>query len=126
MIRFSIPETLPTLNVLLRAHWRKRGRMQRHVAWLVLAELRKIGALPRTEPLRQVHVRIKRYSSRAPDPDAIDSTAKLLMDSLQPQSRRHPYGLGLIVDDSAHCVVSLHVEHVPKRIARTDVEIEPA
>lgn len=124
MIRFSIAETLPSLNKLLRMHWRKRQRIQRQVAWLVLAALRETGALPRNAPLQRVDIRIKRYSGQALDPDGATSSAKLLLDALQPPSRRHPYGLGLIVDDSASCISSIHVEHVPKRIARTDVEIE--
>lgn len=123
-LQFTIPETLPTVNTLLRLHWRKRGRIQQRVASLAAAELRKLGAIPRTEPLTRVAVRIKRYSSQSPDPDAITSTAKLLLDCLQPASKRHPYGLGLIEDDSHAVIVSLTVEHVGQRVARTDVEIE--
>lgn len=52
------------------------------------------------------------------------STAKLLLDVLQPASKRHPGGLGVIADDSSRCIELPHMEHVPKRIACTDVEIE--
>ncbi len=124
MIRFAIDETLPTVNTLLRLHWAKRQRIARRVQQLVWIELRKQGTLP-ASPLERVRIRVRRYASNAPDPDGMPTTAKLLLDVLQPLSKRHPLGLGVIADDSAACIAALHVEHVPKRVARTEVEIEP-
>jgi hypothetical protein len=125
MIRIAIPETLPTPNVLLRLHWSKRGRIQRRVATMIGGALLQAGWRPGA-PLAAVEVRIRRYSAKQPDPDALPGTAKLILDALQPASKRHPYGLGVIADDSAKCVKALHVEHVGKRQARTEIEIEAA
>lgn len=121
-IRFAIDETLPTLNVLLRLHWSKRQRIARRVQQLVWVELRKQGLLPMV-PMQRARIQVRRFSSNEPDPDGMPSTAKLLLDVLQPMSKRHPLGLGVIVNDDSDSI-TLHVEHVPKRVARTEVEIE--
>lgn len=124
IIRFSIPETLPTLNELLRLHFHKRKRVLQRVQKLTFAALIESGWRPNLAPAKLVRIRMKRYSSREPDPDGKKSTAKLLLDVLQLPSRSCPCGLGVIVDDSSRCIEGIDVDHVPKRIARTDVEIE--
>jgi hypothetical protein len=124
VIRFSIAETLPTLNVLLRLHHRKRKDMLRRVQKLTFVALIESGWRPNHPPAKRVRIRMKRYSGREPDPDGIKSTAKLLLDVLQLSSRSCPCGMGVMVDDSSRCIEDIDVDHVPKRVARTDVEIE--
>lgn len=124
VIRLSIPERLPTVNILIRMHWAKRKALTERVQQWAHIELLKAGWNFRRQPIKQCAVRINRYSSQEPDPDGLRSTAKLLLDVLQPMSKKHPYGLGVIAEDSSKCIASLEVTHVPKRIARTDVEIE--
>lgn len=123
-IRFSIADTLPTLNVLLRLHFRKRKDMLTRVQKLTFAALLESGWRPYHAPAKRVRIRMQRYSGREPDPDGKKSTAKLLLDVLQLPSRSCPCGLGVIVDDSSRCIEDIEVHHVPKRVARTDVEIE--
>lgn len=125
IVAFAIDETLPTVNAMLRLHWRQRTRIAKRVQKLVWIALTKLKLLPMA-PMQRVHIRIKRYSRQAPDPDGLATTAKILLDVLQPCSKRHPHGLGVIADDSSACIASLHVEHVSKRLARTEVEIELA
>jgi hypothetical protein len=108
--------TLPTPNTLLRMHWAKRRRMQRQVCKLVWIALRETG-IRMGAPLDRCRVLVTRYSRRRPDVDAKNGTAKLLLDVLQPSSKRHPEGLGVIADDTDTCIVEFHVE--------TDVVIEP-
>jgi hypothetical protein len=124
VIRFSIPMTMPTPNTLLRMHWAKRRRLQRRVSELVWCALRQAG-IGRADPIDRCRMSLTRYSRRRCDVDALGGTAKLLLDVLQPPSRRHPEGLGVIVDDSPDCVIEFHVEHACGA-HRTDVLIERA
>ncbi len=125
MIRFVIDETLPTINTLLRMHWRKRGVLLSKIQYAVYVALAQSNQLPQGRaPMARCRIRIRRFSRNEPDVDALKATAKLLLDVLQPLSKRHPKGLGLIADDSSACIAELHVEHVPKHMARTEVEIE--
>ena len=121
MIEFSIAETLPTVNVLKRLHWAKVRQIRQRVCRMVAEAT--IGKRP-ASPYTRCRVHIKRYSSQEPDVDAMPTTAKILLDVLQPVSKRCPNGLGIIENDNSACIMELKVEHVPKRIARTDVMIE--
>lgn len=121
-IRLTINETLPTLNTLLRLHWAKRRRIQSRVSQLVWLELRRQG-IRRDIPIAKCRIRIRRYSRRSPDVDSLPSTGKLLLDVLQPSSRTHPQGLGLIADDTPECIVDYQVEHAAGK-NRMDIEIE--
>jgi hypothetical protein len=93
-VRFSVPYLLPPMNRLLRMHWADRRRRLKGLAWDVHLA---VGA--RGQPFARALVEVGRYSIRALDVDALPSTAKLLLDVLQPASKRHPYGLGMIADD---------------------------
>lgn len=114
--------TLPTPNTLMRMHWSRRRRLQRRVCELVWCAMREAGIRPRA-PLGCCRVQITRYSRRRCDVDALHGTGKLLLDVLQPASRRHPEGLGVIADDSPDCIVEYRVEHA-RGGHRTDVMIE--
>lgn len=102
--------TLPTLNVLLRMHWSKRRRLQQEVAWECMRAMR-LASIRADKPMDRCEVRIVRHSRREPDPDGLPGTAKLLLDALQPRSKVHPCGLGLIVDDGPKCIRKLTVQH---------------
>lgn len=120
LLEGSMPIRTPTINELLRMHWRVRGRLQRRVATELFL------ALPRwrpAQPWARARVRIERYSPQQPDADALPGTAKLILDALQPPSKRHPYGLGLIAGDRAG-ELEVEVVHVGRRLKRTDIWVE--
>jgi hypothetical protein len=111
----TIPIRLPTLNTLLRMHWAKRKALLAQVSMFVCAS---VGARSGA-PMARAHVDIKRYSTQEPDVDGMPGTAKLILDVFQPASKRHPCGLGYILDDSSKCI-TLAVTHVKSREKRTD------
>lgn len=115
---FTIPVRVPTLNVLMRMHFRKRHRLLNQLAWHVVAAAGK--APPR--PFQKARVVIERESTQEPDPDGLKASVKSLLDVLQPVSKRHPLGLGFIKDDSADCI-DLEVRHIQGKGARTRVMI---
>jgi hypothetical protein len=122
---FSIPMTLPTLNVMLRMHWSKRRRLQQTVSWEIMRALRLGGWNP-SRPLNRCDVEIVRHSRREPDRDGLASTAKLILDALQPASKTHPCGLGVIREDDSTCIRHLDVRHatsVGRKVERTDIII---
>ena len=101
VIRLAAP--LPLLNVWERMHFTARSKFKTALAWEVLAE---IGRKPAT-PIEVADITVWRHSIRAPDGDNL--IAKALLDVLQPASKRHPYGLGIIAgDDPAHLVLAVH------------------
>lgn len=121
-IRFTIPLTLPTRNVLDRMHWAERGRLRKLISAEVFAAVhphRNYAA----DPFDLCNVTITRYSPKEPDKDGLVGSVKGLLDVLQPVSARHPNGLGLIADDSSACILNLDVRHA-KGKDRTDVVIE--
>jgi hypothetical protein len=68
-------------------------------------------------------VEIWYYSPREPDQDNLNSTAKIILDCLQPISKKHPHGLGFIHDDGSRCLKNLKVHHVSAKEARTVVVV---
>lgn len=122
LIYAEIPIRTPTLNVWQRMHWAKRSRLGRQVATEIWAALG--GKLPE-RPMKKCRIRIERVSTQKPDIDGFFGGLKPLLDALQPVSKRHPYGLGIIVDDNAECIQSLDVQHVAGKAAKTRIWIEP-
>lgn len=108
----SIPLRLPTPNQLLRMHWATRSRLNRTVASEVWAAMAQARIRKPDAPLPYAIVVVERHSSTEPDPDALRGCAKPLLDAIQPASKRHPYGLGLIANDDARSI-ALTVLHVP-------------
>ena len=121
MFAFEIPLRTPTLNDWLRMHWRKRGRASRDISMAVIFACR-----PPRVPLKYCRITIRRESTQEPDRDGLVGGVKPLLDALQPFSKRHPHGLGFIVDDSPRCVLDLVVIHVPGKGRRTHITIEAA
>lgn len=118
-LRLSRPTVL--LNVLLRMHWRAR----RTLAASISSELARQLPLG-LAPFDRACVTITRYSVQEPDYDGAVGGAKLLIDCLLPLSRRHPHGLGLVLDDSPdhmkqHVVTVVVATH---REQRTEILIE--
>lgn len=125
MIRFTIDEALPGQNVLLRMHWAKRNRLRNRVAWLVKAALLapESGYRFGSPPIQRCRVTITRRCRKPLDPDNLPSSAKHALDILQPHSKTHPLGLGVIQDDSKACILELSVLQEPGK-GQTVVEIE--
>lgn len=118
----SMPLRAPTPNELLRMHFRVRGRLQGRVATELFVALGLSRWRPAT-PWARARVRIERYSPQEPDADALPGTAKLILDALQPPSKRHPWGLGVIANDTRGAL-DLEVVHVGRRLQRTDIWVE--
>ena len=93
----TIPILTPTANQLMRLHWSRRRKLLAEVAWYI-----RTNARPPTEPFAKARVTVHRNitgNSPGLDPDGERMVAKLILDALQPMSRRHPHGLGFIAGD---------------------------
>lgn len=76
-------------------------------------------------PLHRVRVDIVRYGRGLLDDDNLPSCAKMLLDVMQPRSKRCPDGLGIIYsDDPEHCKTSVTQHRVGKGQVRMTVRIE--
>ena len=70
-------------------------------------------------------VTITRLSSVEPDPDAVQFV-KPILDALQPASKRHPYGIGVIVDDSAkHITLRTAWKRCAPKAGGVRIEVKP-
>src|SRR5882762_6843579 len=124
VVEFVIPRLLPTMNWYLRAHWAVRRKVARTIAWEILAAL---GGRRPAELIDPALVTVERICVRAPDDDNLTAGCKILLDALCPLSATHPYGLGIIRDDSpAHCTLVTFATLVGQ-LSRTAtrVRIEP-
>lgn len=118
----EIPVRTPTLNVWQRLHWGKRRQISKQIAteiWLALG-----GRLPE-RPMKHCRITVERVSTKEPDPDSLVAGLKPLLDALQPAGKRHPYGLGIIADDTRECVGMPKVVHVPGKASKTRIWIDP-
>lgn len=83
----------PSQNQLLRMHWAQKKRRRDELAWLIVAA----GAKPEGGPMARARVKLTRMTTgKAPDPDNLTASAKLVLDALQQAS--------VIVDDSPECI----------------------
>lgn len=119
----EIPIRTPTLNEWQRMHWARRGRLGRQVAKEIWAALG--GKLPE-RPFKKCRIRVERVSTKEPDFDGIVGSLKTILDALQPPSKRHPYGLGIIADDNRECIGTPEVLHVAGKASKTRIWIEAA
>ena len=99
-VQISLPFLLPTLNEQKRKyrHFRVYNRLVREIA----QSIRYLNGI-RTPPVpyEYAQVIVVRWTSGTfPDVDNLYGSCKPLLDVLQPCSTRHPWGLGLIRDDS--------------------------
>lgn len=76
-MKLELPLT-PTLNALLRMHWRKRGRLKRDYAWDLRSQLP-----PNFGPLSFPRVQVTRVACGVePDGDNLAGGQKLVLDAL--------------------------------------------
>lgn len=125
VIDLEIPVRTPTLNDWQRMHWSRRQRLARAIAAEVWVAMTRAGIRRPDQPLKRCRIEIDRESTQEPDEDGLKGGMKPLLDALQWPSRRHPYGVGLIADDSPRCVIGLEANHVPGKGSRTRIRIFP-
>lgn len=97
-IVITIPRLAPLLNRYRAMHWTMRRRETG--IWAQEMNVALIGQRP-AQPIAKSAVTIYRHSTHEPDMDGLVASAKIILDVLQPPSKRHPYGLGIIADDKA-------------------------
>jgi hypothetical protein len=117
----EIPWLTPTPNQWQRMHFRAKRR--------VLEQLAQLTAVTRPHlvhrALTRARITVTRYSSVAPDPDAV-TFVKPILDMLQRPSKRHPYGIGAIVDDDSKTVeLVTEWKPCPPKLGRVIVKVEP-
>jgi hypothetical protein len=119
-LEFSIPMT-PTLNVMLRWHWRERQRRAKEMAYQVRSAIGVFAG----QPMRKCRILIERHSSGKPDIDGAWGGAKLLLDTLVVPTRRNPHGLGVIANDDPDCAqIELRTVKTNRAAQKTVVMIE--
>lgn len=122
-VAVKIPVRLPTVNEMLRMHWRKRITVRKALGWALHVCIPPARRPP--APLTKVTIRIERHGAGTPDPDGLRTCAKHVLDVLQPFSRKHPNGLGIIADDTSAVVGDPEVVSVkaPRTVAFFTLEI---
>lgn len=116
---------LPFRSVLAnewqRMHWTKRRHYSNQLALEIAA------AIPWKDrpkiPWAAWSILIERESTKQPDPSAIMSGAKPILDVLQPRSKRHPAGLGIVANDDAGSLIAYHERHIqgPRKWTRVTI-----
>jgi len=120
-IVIDIATRAPLQNEWQRMHWTVRRKVCRLWAELIFTAYPHVPAAP----IAKCRITIERFSTQKPDRDGLYGGLKPILDALQPASKRHPYGLGFIVDDNDDCVIDLKPIHVKGRDPRTRITIEP-
>ncbi|GAC1601575.1 MAG: hypothetical protein NVS3B2_04580 [Ramlibacter sp.] len=123
VIRFELPLLLPTANVVIRMQHHVRARMRNTICAHVKVATQ--GQRPPT-PFLRARVTVERIGKAEPDADGLGVSSKFLLDVLQPLSKRHPSGLGIIHEDNPkHLEFVARYERVAKgEEQRTRVLIE--
>jgi hypothetical protein len=103
VFRLSRPLLLP--NRKKNLHWSEISKIIHQLS----DEAAQAILRPPTDPLIFASVSVLRYGLKEPDRDNLEASLKMLLDILQPRSKRHPYGLGIISgDDPAHLNSEIH------------------
>lgn len=128
VIRFTLPEPTPLLNVMQRKHFRSRAREKTALARQIIAIL---GQDRPETPIEHASVTIRRYSSGMPDFDGVYGGAKDFLDVLTTPAAqangkiKNKYGVGLIRDDSPkHIRLTVEPIKCKRAEARTEVVVE--
>lgn len=95
----ELPFLTPTPNQWQRMHFTARKRTMQQISACIAMQCPALVGLH----LDKASIRITRFSSQEPDADA-KSFCKPILDALQPTSKRHPYGMGAIIDDASENV----------------------
>jgi hypothetical protein len=106
-------------------HWTKQREYKRALSTEIA---RQLPDNPYRKPFEKATVMIRRFSVKEPDYDNAVGGCKALVDCLLVRSETHPWGLGLIRDDSPkHMTSTIECERV-KTLAeqRTLVMVEGA
>lgn len=112
---------IPTPNGWQRMHFRARRRMMQTIADALVCEFPKLIGKALDKPA----VHIVRCSSVRPDPDA-ERFCKPILDAMQVAGKRHPYGVGILVDDSHdHIVLTAGWEPAPPKQGYMRIEVTP-
>lgn len=118
VFEFSIAELPPTMNVIKRMHWAKYRQVRNHIAWLVRAAL--AGHPLPADPIQRCKITIVRHGRNLVDEDNLPSSAKMILDVLQPHSKTHPSGIGVIQSDAPE-YARIHVTQ--ERAGKADVRM---
>jgi hypothetical protein len=105
VFRLSRPLLLP--NRKKNLHWTDISRI---IHDLSDEAARAISNAP-AETIAFASVGVLRYGLKEPDDDNLRASLKMLLDILQPRSKRHPYGLGIIADDDPEHLTS-EIHHI--------------
>lgn len=119
VFRLKHPLLLP--NRKKNLHW---GTVSQLIHELSQEVAQVIGQGP-AEPLSKAHITVFRHGIQEPDKDNLTASLKWLLDVLQPRSKKHPYGLGIIAgDDPAHLTHEIfHIQCKTRAEQRTVVNI---
>jgi hypothetical protein len=101
VIEFTLSRPTMTLNEARALHFHAYRRHQIKLAWEI--SLATVGNRP-AEPLRKAILTVNRHSVGTPDHDGLVGGLKSFIDCLLPLSKRHPRGLGFILDDAPSCM----------------------
>lgn len=116
-------ELTPMRNALDRMHYRAKRRLMDSIADSLRAQIPLASGCP----FDWAKVEIVRHSSGKPDPDALaGGFTKPILDAMQVPSKRHPYGAGIIENDTSDCI-DLHVrwERAPAKQGKVMVYVTP-
>ena len=121
----EIPYVLPNANAQLRMHFRGRERIKtRCMEYLLVAKSQMLHAgLPFPKRLTQFHLTIERHATRAQDRDNAIAGHKGLIDAMKERD-----GMGLILDDAPHQMLSCSVIHIAakRKNERTIIKLTEA
>lgn len=122
LITFSLAKPTILLNPWQRMHWATRREYSIALAWEVRAA---IGAQMPRAPFERARLVVRRMSLQEPDTDGLYGGLKPLIDSLIVPSRRHPFGIGVIVDDCASRLTldARHVQVGKRKLQGTIAEV---
>jgi len=99
---FTLKRPLILPNRKKDMHWSTKSKLIHALSQEVA---QAIGRGP-PEPIPKALVRVFRHGIKQPDDDNLVASLKWLLDLLQPRSKRHPYGLGIIAGDDPEHLVS--------------------
>lgn len=124
-LSFSLPKIMPSANKMLHLHHIKRWEYAKSLSSEVAAAI-GWDWLAGHEPWERARVSITRRTLQLLDPDAQGTAAKVLIDTLLKRSTTHPWGLGVLVDDSPDrmALVLRQVRVAHRAEMGTDVSVE--
>jgi hypothetical protein len=114
VIAFTIPEATPSLNTVLRSHWRANYYLRSRWQWFVRAAI--VNNKLKPSHWTRAKVTIERFGPRRLDADNFAGGTKILMDCLVRE--------GFIEDDSPRHIECEYLQHFCPE-PKTIVHIEP-